>query len=83
MIKGIERVTSILDFELKSVDVRPHGVRQDAPPRIEEIRYEIVVDTGESDARLELLHANVRKYGTILNTVAPGMTLHGALRRAR
>ena len=35
-----------------------------------EINYEIVVDTDEDDRRLELLHTNVRKYGTISNTVA-------------
>jgi len=49
---------------------------------MEEIRYEIAVDTDETDARLALLHENVRKYGTVFNTVAPGTTLHGQLRRA-
>ena len=61
MIKGIERVTPILRFELRGVDVRLHGVRQDVPPRMEDVSYEITVDTDERDARLELLHENVRK----------------------
>jgi len=82
MIKGIERVTPILHFNLRGVDVRLHGVRQDVPPRMEDISYEIAVDTDESDARLELLHENVRKYGTVFNTVAPGTNLHGVIRRA-
>jgi uncharacterized OsmC-like protein len=82
MIKGIERVTPILRFNLRGVDVRLHGVRQDVPPRMEDISYEIAVDTDESDARLELLHENVRKYGTVFNTVAPGTNLHGVIRRA-
>lgn len=34
--------------------------------------YEIVVDTDESDLRLELLHDNVKKFGTVFNTVARG-----------
>ncbi|MDP3068306.1 MAG: hypothetical protein Q8M72_06500, partial [Methylocystis sp.] len=46
------------------------AVRQDAPPLIERVDYELIVDTDEDDARLELLHRNVRKYGTISNTVA-------------
>jgi hypothetical protein len=29
-----------------------HGVRQDAPPRLERIDYEIIVDTDEPDRRL-------------------------------
>ena len=81
MIKGIERVTPILQFALRGVEVQVHGVRQDVPPRLESIRYEIIVDTDESDRRLELLHDNVRKYGTVFNTVAPGTDLSGVLRR--
>ncbi|WP_448505370.1 OsmC family protein [Immundisolibacter sp.] len=81
MIKGIERVTPILKFELRGVEVRLHGVRQDVPPKMESIDYEILVDTDESDHRLELLHDNVRKYGTVYNTVAPGTQLTGVLRR--
>jgi uncharacterized OsmC-like protein len=81
MIKGIERVTPILKFELRGVEVQVQGVRQDVPPRMEFIRYEIVVDTDESDRRLELLHDNVKKYGTVFNTVAPGTDLSGVMRR--
>ncbi|MEW5835042.1 MAG: OsmC family protein [Pseudomonadota bacterium] len=82
MLKGIERVTPILDFQLRGVEVRIHGVRQDVPPRMESIDYEILVDSDESDHRLELLHENVRKFGTVFNTVAPGTELRGVLRRA-
>ncbi|MBK5205190.1 MAG: OsmC family protein [Polaromonas sp.] len=81
MIKGIERVTPILKFELRGVEVRIHGVRQDVPPKMESIRYEIVVDTEESDQRLDLLHENVKRYGTVFNTVAPGTDLSGVMRR--
>lgn len=82
MLKGIERVTPILDFQLRGVEVHVHGVRQDAPPRMESIDYEILVDSDESEHRLELLHENVRKFGTVFNTVAPGTQLRGVLRRA-
>jgi uncharacterized OsmC-like protein len=81
MIKGIERVTPMLKFQLRGVEVRVHGVRQDVPPKMESIRYEIVVDSDEDDRRLALLHDNVRKYGTVFNTVAPGTDLAGTLRR--
>lgn len=82
IIKGIERVAPILKFDLQGLEVRVHGVRQDSPPRMESIEYEIIVTTSESDHRLELLHENVRKYGTVFNTVAPGTRLSGILRRA-
>lgn len=82
MIKGIERVLPLLDFSLDGVEVMLHAVRQDDPPRIVSIDYELVVDTEESDQRLELLHKNVRKYGTISNTVAVATRLDGIIRRA-
>lgn len=81
VIKGIERVLPILQFDLRGVEVRVDGVRQDAPPKMESITYEIIVDTDEPDRRLELLHDNVKKYGTVFNTVAPGTKLSGVLRR--
>lgn len=82
MLKSIERVTPILRFDLRGVEVRLHGIRQDVPPRMESIEYEILVDSDESDHRLALLHDNVRKYGTVYNTLAPGTQLAGVLRRA-
>lgn len=82
MIKGIERVAPMLKFSLRGVEVRVHGTRQDVPPRMERIDYEILVDTDEPDHRLALLHENVKKYGTVFNTVAPGTVLEGRLRRA-
>lgn len=84
MIKGIERVTPMIKFELEGVEVKLHGVRQDSPPKMASIDYELIVDTAETDQRLELLHKNVRKYGTVSNTVAAGTTLNGRItRRAR
>jgi uncharacterized OsmC-like protein len=82
MIKGIERVTPMLEFELRGVEVKLRAARQDSPPKIVSIDYELIVDTPESDQRLELLHKNVRKYGTIYNTVAAATALHGRIKRS-
>jgi uncharacterized OsmC-like protein len=81
IIKGIERITPMLNFALRGVEVHVDGVRQDVPPKLESITYEIIVDSDESDRRLELLHDNVKKYGTVFNTVAYGTQLSGVLRR--
>lgn len=81
MLKSIERVTPILKFSLQGVEVRLHGVRQDKPPKMVAISYELIVDTDESDRRLELLHQNVRKFGTISNTIADAVKLEGVIRR--
>lgn len=82
MIKGIERVAPMLRFQYRGVHVHLHGIRQDVPPRLSRIEYEIAVDSDEDEHRLDLLHENVRKFGTVFNTVAPGTELHGTLRRS-
>ena len=81
MLKGIERVTPMIRFELRGVAVKLHGVRQDSPPKMVSIGYEIVVDTDEDDHRLDLLHRNIRKFGTISNTVAEALRLEGTIVR--
>jgi uncharacterized OsmC-like protein len=81
MIKGIERATPMLKFNLRGVEVKLHGVRQDSPPKMISIDYELIVDTDETERRLELLHTNVRKFGTISNTVAQATKLEGTIRR--
>lgn len=81
MLKGTERVIPMLKFELRGVEVSLHGVRQDSPPKMIRIDYEIVVDTEETDARLALLHKNLQKYGSIYNTLADATELSGTIRR--
>lgn len=82
MLKGIERVAPLIHFQCRGVEVHLHGIRQDVPPKMLRIDYKITVDSDESDHRLALLHDNVRKYGTVFNTVAPGTELVGTLQRA-
>jgi uncharacterized OsmC-like protein len=82
MIKNIERVAPSMHFQLGGVEVYVHGVRQESPPRMERIQYQIFVATDEPEHRLVLLHENVKKFGTVFNTVAPGTVLQGTLHRA-
>jgi len=81
MIKGIERVAPMLRFNFRGVEVRLLGIRQDSPPKMVSVDYELIVDTDEDDRRLDLLHQNVRKYGTISNTVGAATKLEGTIRR--
>ena len=70
---------NILKSELRGVEVRVHGVRQDVAPRMESSSYTIEADTDEPEHRLALLHENVKKYRTVFNTVAPGTKLSGLM----
>jgi uncharacterized OsmC-like protein len=81
MLKGIERVVPLLHFQLDGAEVSLEAIRQDAPPKLTLIRYQIVVDSAENDQRLDLLHRNILKYGTISNTLAGAVPLEGTLIR--
>lgn len=82
MIKGIERIAPMNQFKYRGVEVRLHGVRQDSPPFMTSITYEMIVDTDEDNRRLALMHHNVRKYGTVSNTIAAATKLEGRIVRA-
>jgi uncharacterized OsmC-like protein len=82
MLKGIERMMPMLTFQIDGAEVHLEAIRQDAPPKLTLIRYEIIVDSRESDQRLDLLHRNVLKYGTISNTLGASVPIEGTLRRA-
>ena len=81
MIKGIERAAPMINFSFSGVEVRLRAERLDAPPKIVRIDYELLVQTDEPDRRLELLHTNVLKYGTISNTLAAAAKLSGSIAR--
>ncbi len=80
-LKGTERVIPMLQFDLRGIEVSLRGVRQDSPPKITSIRYELTVDTDETDARRALLYKNLQKFGTIDNTLAGTTDLSGNIRR--
>lgn len=82
MIKGVERVAPMLAFSFTSVEVRLEAIRQDSPPKLVGISYEIMMGSDESEARLDLMHRNILKYGTISNTLSAAVPLTGSLRRA-
>lgn len=79
MLKAAERAVPLLDFKHDGIEIKLRGLRQDSPPKMISIDYDIIVDTEETQHRLDLLHTNIRKYGTISNTLAGVLTLQGTI----
>ncbi|MCU0900926.1 MAG: OsmC family protein [Cypionkella sp.] len=82
MLKGIERVTPMLHFQIAGAEVALEAVRENAPHKRMLIRYEIVFDSAATGQRLDLLHRNVLTYGSISNTLSGAVPLKGTLHRA-
>jgi uncharacterized OsmC-like protein len=83
VLKNVERFGHMMPFAYTAAHIEVTLERQDSPPRIIAARYALVVETDEPPGRASLLHRNIRKFGTISNTLALSCPLHGALTLVR
>lgn len=79
LMKNIERSSKLTGFTYQSADVQVHARRQDTPPRFVEVEYEVRILTDEPARRIDLLHRNLRQYGTVYNTLAAVCDVHGTI----
>jgi uncharacterized OsmC-like protein len=77
LLKNIERFSEMLPFQYEMAAVEVEAFRQDAPPKMTRMRYRIEVVTDEPEHRVDLLHRNIRKHGTITNTLDAACELTG------
>lgn len=79
LLKNLERAGKLLDFEYEHAEVDVTARRQDSPPQFVEVSYELRITTSEPERRIELIHLNLRKYGTVYNTLAAVCDVHGSV----
>lgn len=79
ILKNVERFSHLLSFAYEGAEVTVEAERQDDPPRFTRITYELRVRTDEVPHRVELLHKNVRRYGTVYNTLAASCEIDGSI----
>lgn len=78
MIRAIQRAQPLLRIEIGALSIRLRGWRQDSPPAIARIEYEISIKSEADEEMLDLLHRNVQK-GTIYHTLSMGTELEGRI----
>jgi uncharacterized OsmC-like protein len=79
LLKNIERYSELLPFEYETAAIEVEAERQESPPLMTRMHYRIEIVTNEPQSRVDLLHKNIRKYGTITNTLAAACELTGEL----
>jgi uncharacterized OsmC-like protein len=79
VLKNVERFSTILPFPYCGAAIRVTTEREDRPPRIARIHYVLTVQTAEPPARVELLHRNIVKFGTVFNTLAAACQVTGEI----
>lgn len=81
LLKGVERSAQLMPFRYDSAAVEVTAERQDSPPRFTALRYELTIVSGEPDRKVALLHENLRKFGTVFNTLAAACDVRGTIQR--
>ncbi len=79
LLKNVARSSAMLPFAYDSVRVDVTMHRQDAPPRFTAIEYTLHLVTTEPAHRVELLHRNLEKFGTVYNTLAAVCEVSGTV----
>lgn len=79
LMKNLERSAALLSFRYERAEIDVRARRQDVPPRFVEIEYELRLLTEESPRRVDLVHRNLRQYGTVYNTLAAVCDVHGRI----
>lgn len=69
VLKNVERFSHLLPFRYEDATVEVTAERRDSPPRMAAIHYVLRVTTDEPPKRVELLHVNIRRHSTVLNTL--------------
>jgi uncharacterized OsmC-like protein len=79
ILKNVERFSHLLSFRYGGAEVTVEAERQDDPPRFTRLTYELRIRTDESPHRVELLHRNLRRFGTVYNTLAANGVVDGTI----
>lgn len=82
VLKNVECFNHMAPFEYAGASVDVELAHQDGPPWIVRASYQLVVDAEEPAARCSLLHKNIRKSGTLSNTLALAFSGSKQARRA-
>jgi len=79
ILKNIERFSDMLKFEYSKVHIEMEADRRESPPQFIEIRYKVMMETQEEVHRIELLHKNIKKFGTVYNSLSDEINIVGEI----
>lgn len=75
LLKNISKLAPKMRLAIDDVRVEVTGVREDDPPRIASIRYQLVLTTEEPKEKILRLVDYLRAYGTVYNTLIPMLSV--------
>jgi uncharacterized OsmC-like protein len=79
VLKNVERMSRLQPFRYEGAEIEVTAEREVNPPRITTIHYRLTVTTDEPQRRVDLLHHNIARQGTIYNTLARSCDVSGEI----
>jgi uncharacterized OsmC-like protein len=79
ILKNVQRYSEILKIPYRSAKITVNGIRNENPPFMKEITYQLTVDTDVDEKKIANWHKNILKFGTISNTVAKATSFKGEM----
>jgi uncharacterized OsmC-like protein len=79
VLKNVERMSRLQPFRYETAEIEVTAVREEQPPRIARIHYRLTITTSEPQRRVDLLHYNIARQGTIYNTLASACEVTGEI----
>lgn len=79
LLKNVERLSPTIRLTYQQAAVRVQGVREDKPPRMSRVEWTLTLWTDDPPNRVDLLDRNLRKQGTIYNTLAASCEVVGRI----
>lgn len=79
ILKNVERFSEILKFDYEKVNIQVEAQRRDSPPKFIDISYKIFLKTKENEHRIDILHKNLKKFGTVYNSLSEETNISGEI----
>jgi len=79
MLENLEHTSTYLRFRYRHASIRVVAERGWSPPRLRRLEYELRLDTDEPPGRVELVHRNLLRFGTVTATLAEACEVEGTV----
>ncbi|MFW5943219.1 MAG: OsmC family protein [Chloroflexota bacterium] len=79
ILTNVQAIAAKMRLPLVGAEVRFQATRQDEPPALTHITYELMLDSPAPPEKLEELYHLAVKWGTVMNTLSGGLTPEGSL----
>jgi len=81
ILKSVERFSKFLNFEYSNAEVIVSATRLEKPPRMDEIKYELIIYSQDGKLNTRVLKKNIEKFGTIFNTAKSSCSITGDVKK--